>query len=94
MIRHVSVFTLKEGVDVARMQQVLDLVRDRIPGPLASAYGRDLGLRPGNAAFATSFDFTDEAAYRTWDAHPEHERIRREMVAPLIAGVQRCQFRV
>jgi hypothetical protein len=94
MIRHISVFTLKEGSDVERIRRALDKVRDTVPGPIASAYGADAGLRAGNGGFGVSFDFADEAAYRAWDTHPEHERIRREEVVPLIAGVQRCQFRV
>ena len=94
MIRHVSVFTFKDGVDPAQLTKALDLVRERIPGPLAAAYGPDAGLRPGNSGYATTFDFVDETAYRAWDAHPEHERIRRELVVPLLSGVQRCQFRV
>ncbi len=94
MIRHVSVFMLKEGADVARITAALDRIRDRVPGALACAYGPDAGLRAGNGGFALSFDFADEDAYRAWDTHPEHERIRREIVLPLVTGVQRCQFRV
>lgn len=94
MIRHVSIFTLKEGADVARMRAALELLRERVPGAVAHAYGADLGLRAGNGGFAVSFDFADEAAYRAWDTHPEHERIRREMILPLVTGAMRCQFRL
>ncbi|MDP9280521.1 MAG: Dabb family protein [Chloroflexota bacterium] len=94
MIRHVSVFTLKDGVDVRRVTTALDEIRDRVPGPIAHAYGPDAGLRAGNGGFGVSFDFDDEAAYRAWDTNPEHERIRRESILPLLAGVVRCQFRV
>lgn len=94
MIRHVSVFTLKPDADVAAIAKAADLIRDRVPGARAIAYGPDAGLRPGNGGFAFSVDFDDEAAYRAWDTHPEHERIRRELIAPYLAGVQRCQFRL
>jgi hypothetical protein len=94
MIRHVSIFTVKEGADLAAIIRALDQLRDRVPGPVASSYGRDLGLRQGNGAFATCFDFADEAAYRAWDTHPDHERIRREQIAPHISSAARCQFRV
>lgn len=93
MIRHVSILTLKQGADVIQLTKAIDEVHQRVPGAVAAAYGPDAGLRPGNGGFATTFDFTDEAAYRAWDAHPEHERIRREHVLPLVSGVQRCQFR-
>lgn len=94
MIRHVSIFTLKEGADLARIARSMDELRRRVPGPVASSYGADLGLRAGNGGFATCFDFTDEAAYRAWDTNSEHERIRREEILPHLAAVQRCQFRL
>jgi hypothetical protein len=94
MIRHVSVFTLKEGADVARVRAAVDLLVERVPGAVAYAYGSDLGLRAGNGGFALSFDFPDEAAYRAWDTDPEHERIRRELILPHLTGVLRCQFRL
>jgi hypothetical protein len=94
MIRHVSVFTFREGAQPAQLTKALDLVCRRVPGHLAAAYGPDAGLRAGNGGYATTFDFVDETAYRAWDTDPEHERIRRELVAPLISGVQRCQYRV
>ncbi len=93
MIRHVSVFTIKDGVDATEITRALDELRERVPGPIGHAYGPDAGLRAGNAGFGVSFDFETEAAYRAWDTHPEHERIRRERIAPLLTGVQRCQFR-
>lgn len=93
MIRHVSVFTLKAGADVTEVTRALDEIRDRVPGAIGHAYGPDAGLRAGNGGFGVSFDFESEAAYRAWDTHPEHERIRRETILPLVAGAQRCQFR-
>ncbi len=94
MIRHVSVFTFKEGTDAAEITRAVDHIRDSVPGPVAFTYGADAGLRAGNAGFAVCADFVDEASYRAWDANPEHERIRREEILPKLAGVMRCQFRV
>ena len=94
MIRHVSVFTLKAGADLTQIDAGLDAVRDLVPGIVASAYGRDLGLRDGNGGYAASFDFTDEAAYREWDTHPEHQRVREELILPNITAAQRAQFRL
>jgi hypothetical protein len=94
MIRHVAVFTLKDGVDVRQITRALDELRERVSGPTSSSYGPDAGLRSGNGGFATCFDFADEAAFRAWDTNPEHERIRREKVVPLLTAIQRCQFRI
>lgn len=93
MIRHVSVFTLTPDADIAQIDEGLAAVCDLVPGILGAAYGRDLGLRQGNGGYATSFDFEDEAAYQAWDQHPEHQRVRRELILPNITGVQRSQFR-
>jgi len=94
MIRHVSIFTLKEGADVAVIDRALDELQRIVPGPISSTYGRDAGLRAGNGGYATCFDFVDEATYRAWDTNPDHEGIRREKILPLLSGVARCQFRV
>ncbi len=94
MIRHVSIMTLKEGADVTQLTKALQEVVRRVPGAAAVAFGPDAGLRAGNGGFAVTFDFADEAAYRAWDTHPEHDRIRRELVQPLVSAVQRCQFRM
>lgn len=94
MIRHVSVFTLNPEADVAQIDEGLAALRDLVPGMLGAAYGRDLGLRDGNGGYATSFDFTYEQAYQAWDRHPEHQRVRRELILPNITGVQRSQIRV
>lgn len=94
MIRHVSVFTFKDGTDARDIVKAVDLIRDTVPGPMASAYGPDAGLRAGNGGFGITFDFADEATYRAWDTHPEHERIRREVILPRLVSVVRCQFRV
>jgi hypothetical protein len=94
MIRHVAIFTLKPDADLAQIAAGVEAVRDLVPGMVGCAHGRDLGLREGNGGYAASFDFEDEAAYRAWDTHPEHQRVRRELVLPNVTGVQRSQFRV
>ena len=34
----------------------------------------------------------DDDAYRVYDADPEHNRIRRELFAPISSSIQRIQF--
>ena len=55
--------------------------------------GEDLGLREGNMSVAILADFVDEDAYRRFDADEEHNRGRRELIAPMAETVVRCQFR-
>jgi len=56
--------------------------------------GVDRGLRAGNASYALTCDLVDDEAYRIYDADPEHNRIRREMFAPLSVLVERVQFQL
>jgi hypothetical protein len=39
-------------------------------------------------------DYDDEDSYRRWFAHPEHVRVRAELLAPIIDRRERCQIRV
>ena len=56
--------------------------------------GRDLGLREGNASYFLTVDFPDAEAYRAYDLDEEHNRIRREMFAPISEVIERVQFRL
>jgi hypothetical protein len=56
--------------------------------------GRDLGLRAGNADGLVVADFQDADAYRRYDADEEHNRIRRELLAPIVERIVRVQFGV
>ena len=93
-IRHVAIFTLKDGADRERIGKALDALRASVPGFTACAYGFDAGLKRGNADLAVSFDFADEASYQRWDTDAEHDRIRRELIFPHVAAVSRVQFRL
>ena len=46
--------------------------------------GRDIGLLDGAMDLAIVTDYDDEDAYRRWFGHPEHARVRADVLAPLI----------
>ena len=95
MIRNVVLAKLKDGVkdeDVKAM--VLALGQIRTPGLVSITVGEDLGLRDGNWDVAVVTDLQDEESYRQYDSDPEHNRIRREIVAPLVDRIERCQIDV
>ncbi|HKX74481.1 MAG TPA: Dabb family protein [Acidimicrobiia bacterium] len=94
MIRHVALFDLRDGADLAQIEEAFALIRQLDPGIRAASWGPDAGLREGNAGYTSVWDFADEAAYWAWDTHPEHERARRELILPNVAGVRRGQFRI
>jgi hypothetical protein len=95
MIRHVILIkfrpeTTREQVDalIAAMHAL------EMPGLRDFSVGADLGLREGNMSYAGVFDFEDEDAWRAYDRDEEHNRIRRELVAPIAERIERCQIRL
>lgn len=55
---------------------------------------KDLGVRDGNASHAFVAEFKDVDSYRAYDGHAEHNRIRRELLAPIVERVERFQYEV
>jgi hypothetical protein len=97
VIRNVVVGSVRDGVTDEQIEQALTAIRElRVDGVelVGAALGRDLGLREGNASFAITVDLVDEDAYRRYDTDEEHNRIRRELFAPIAASIQRVQFRL
>ena len=95
VIRHVSVFRLRPGVTDPQVEELIATLRDMeisdAPVPIVR---RDAGLREGNLDVLFMCDFADVEGYRRWDTDPEHIRIRREVVAPLVEQVDRIQVRL
>lgn len=96
MIRNVVVGRLHPDVPAERLEAALQALRDlRVEGvELRMVSGTDLGLREGNASYAITVDLDDEDAYRVYDRDEEHNRIRREMFAPISSSIERIQFRL
>ena len=94
MIRNIALIKLKAGSDEGHIKALIDAVSKlRTPGMQSQSVQRDAGLREGNADLAVIGDFDDESAYQVYDADPEHNRIRRELMAPLAERAERCQIR-
>ena len=95
MIRNVVLFGVKEGT---RPEQLDAIVRAMKAITFERCRGwelvRDLRLREGNMAYAFVSEFEDEAAYRAYDTHEEHNRIRRELLAPIVEKIERFQYEV
>jgi Stress responsive A/B Barrel Domain len=95
MIRNVVVGRLHPGVEIDAIEPGLAaIVALEVPGLLDCRVGRDLRLREQSWDFAITSDFVDEVAYRNYDTDVEHNRIRREMFAPLCREIARVQFTV
>lgn len=95
VIRNVVLAKLKGGVKDEDVKAMVVALREiRTPGLVSISVGQDLRLRDGNWDIAVVTDLHDEQSYRAYDSDPEHNRIRREIVAPLVERIERCQIEV
>jgi hypothetical protein len=96
VIRNVVVGRVRPGTPAEDVERALQALRDlRVDGvEIRMVSGVDVGLREGNASYAITVDLVDEEAYRVYDRDAEHNRIRREMFAPISERIERVQFRV
>ncbi len=96
MIRNVVMGRVRPEVPAEQVEAALTALRDlRVEGvELNLLAGQDLGLREGNASYSITVDLVDEDAYRVYDLDEEHNRIRRELFAPMSSFVERVQFRL
>jgi hypothetical protein len=92
MIRSVVLVQLIPGAEAEQVAAIQAGFRAlNCPGTVSYTLGDDLGLREGNWSFAIVADFTDEAAYRGYDADAEHNRLRAQL-KPLTSNLARVQF--
>jgi hypothetical protein len=95
MIRNVVVGKLKPGVAPEDVEKALDaIVALDPPGCLDMKVGTDAGLREGNWDFTIVVDFADVDSYRAYDEDDEHNRVRRELFAPISEDIVRIQIDV
>lgn len=96
MIRNVVVGRVRPDVPTEQVEVALQALRDlRVDGvELRVVAGQDLRLRDGNAGYSITVDLVDAEAYRVYDRDDEHNRIRRELFAPISASIERVQFQL
>jgi len=95
MIRNIVLLELKEGAgeeDVERIRRAL-LAID-FPERENFSMGRDIGVREDNMDVAILADFPDVDSYQRWNDNPEHNRVRAEVIAPVVERIERCQYSV
>jgi hypothetical protein len=93
MIRNVTTARLRADADPALVvRAVAEIQTLEIEGMGSIVAGVDLGLKPGNWNLAITADFVDEAAYLRYDTDDEHNRMRRELFAPICEDMARAQF--
>jgi Stress responsive A/B Barrel Domain len=94
-IRHCVVFKFAEDTSE---EQVLALSEGlaRLPGVIDSlttySFGGDIGENETSWDFAVVADCDDLDGYREYRDHPEHRRLIRELVEPIVAERRSVQF--
>lgn len=94
---HLVTFTWRPDVtndDVVAVIEGLTSLPAQIPELLTYSFGPDLGLREGNADFAVAAVLDSPESLPAYLDHPEHVRILKEFIAPLIASRQAVQIDV
>lgn len=95
MIRNIAMVKLKPDTPPDKVERLItELQGMQIPGMAHVSIGTDAGLREGNHDLVIVVDLDDEAAYQVYDEDPEHNRIRRDLVAPIAERVERIQYRI
>lgn len=93
MIRHIALVEFTPGTTPAQTEALAIALRSmRIKGMQRLTCGLDLGLKVGNVPFAAVAEFDDLSGFRNYDTDEEHNRIRRELVAPITQRLFRTQY--
>lgn len=94
-VRHVVLFTWVDGVTPAQidaLKQGLAGMPALIPHIRDYRFGADLGINPGNAAFAVVADFDSTDDYLAYRDHPAHRELIATYVTPIVASRLAVQF--
>lgn len=95
MFRHVVVFTWTDDADEAARAAVADALA-ALPAAVGTVrdyrFGADAGVNTGNCDFAVVADFDDVDGYLAYRDHPEHQRVIRDHIAPILAARHAVQY--
>ena len=76
-----------------RIRQALASLPALIPQIVTYKFGSDLGAHgPGNMDFAIVATFESVEAWQVYDTHPDHDRVRSDVIRPWIAERATVQF--
>lgn len=94
-LRHLVLLRFIEETEPAQVETIAQSLRALarlIPEVADYRVGPDLALATGNWHFGIAADFATEADYFVYRDHPEHQRIIRDLVLPVVAERAAVQF--
>jgi len=94
---HNVFFRWKSGTTEAQVEEIgraLATLPGRVPSIRTYTIGHNLGLSQPEVSwdFAIFAQFDDEAGWKAYVTHPDHEAVRDQIVAPHIAERATVQF--
>lgn len=97
MITHTVSFRIKPDLPAGHVEVITDALRalpGHIPEIRSYTFGPDLGVSSQpNYDDAVVATFDDVDGWKAYDAHPEHERVRAEIIRPWVTERSSVQFR-
>ncbi|MFN8105158.1 MAG: Dabb family protein [Acidimicrobiia bacterium] len=97
MFRHVVMFRWRDDAtpeDVAAVSAQLAALPALVGSVREYRFGPDAGVNDGNCEFVIVADFDDVDAYLVYRDHPEHQRVIRDHIAPILAERHAVQHTV
>jgi hypothetical protein len=95
MIRHVVLFRWKPEAtqeQKARVATELAKLPPIVPSIRGFLLGADAGISQGNADFAVTADFDDEAGFAAYRDDPTHRAVIQQHITPIMADRTAVQF--
>jgi hypothetical protein len=94
-LRHLVLLRFHEGTDPAEVEAVVEALRAlpaAIPELVDYRVGADLGLSEGAWDLGIAADFATADDFTTYREHPDHLRVIRELITPLVADRAAIQY--
>lgn len=94
MIRHVVLLAWKDGTtagQISAVENALAQMPEVMPFIRRYEMGRDLGIS-GSHDFAIVADFDNEADYRAYAEHPDHQAVLTDVLGPVVESKARVQY--
>lgn len=94
-LRHTVLLRFKPGTTDDQIRSVLEGLAT-MPGKMdfirRYEFGRDVGIMEGNPQVALVADFDSAKDWRAYQDHPDHQRLVKEVISPILDSMTRVQY--
>jgi hypothetical protein len=96
-LRHIALLNFKSGTTENQIQAVLDglaAMPETMDFIRRYEFGRDLEIMKGNPEVALVADFDSADHWHKYQNHPDHQRLVKEVIGPILDSLTRVQYEV